>query len=49
LVTGATDDHGGLTAPISAVVPALVPGNHVLIVVDDRSRYPIRLAFSVLP
>ncbi len=45
--SGSTDGSGALTAAISVKVPNLAAGNVPLIVMDDRSRYPITLQFQV--
>jgi Kelch motif len=47
LGTGTTNATGALTTPISATVPSLAAGNQPLIVIDDRSQYPITLEFRV--
>ena len=45
LATGTTDASGKLTAAIGFKVPNLAAGNQPLIVMDDRSQYPITLQF----
>jgi hypothetical protein len=47
LATGTTNATGALTAPINFVVPSLAGGAQKLIVLDDRSQYPITLEFQV--
>ena len=47
LATGTTNGSGALTAPISFTVPNLAGGDQALIVMDDRSQYPITLDFRV--
>jgi N-acetylneuraminic acid mutarotase len=48
IASGTTDDHGTLTAAIWVTLPAVVAGSpHVLVVVDDRSRYPVTAPFTV--
>jgi hypothetical protein len=38
---------GGLVPSITFVVPPVASGDTVVTVVDDRSRYPVRMAFTV--
>ena len=46
--TGVTDEHGALTMAIRVTIPNADPTTgHVLVVVDDRSRYPVTTAFAV--
>ena len=45
--TGTTNATGALTAAISFRVPNLPAGDQALIVMDDRSQYPITLSFRV--
>lgn len=47
LATGTTDTSGKLTTSITFKVPNLAAGNEPLIVMDDRSQYPITLLFRV--
>jgi hypothetical protein len=47
LATGTTNAAGAIAAPISVSVPNLPSGAQPLIVVDDRSQYPISLFFRV--
>ena len=47
LATGTTNATGALTAPISLTVPSLAAGDQPLIVMDDRSQYPITIEFRV--
>ncbi len=47
LATGTTDASGKLTASITFKVPNLAAGSQALIVMDDRSQYPITLVFRV--
>jgi len=47
LGTGTTDAAGALTAPITVTIPSLAAGNQPLIVMDDRSQYPITIEFRV--
>jgi hypothetical protein len=48
VAAGTTDPTGALAAPISFGVPASAAGAHMVKVVDDRSRYPITLQFTVM-
>ncbi len=45
--TGTTNASGALAAAISFRVPNLAAGEQALIVMDDRSQYPITLSFRV--
>jgi hypothetical protein len=45
--TGTTNAGGALAAAISFRVPNLAAGEQALIVMDDRSQYPITLSFRV--
>jgi hypothetical protein len=47
LGTGSTNASGAITAPIPFNVPNLGSGQQSLIVVDDRSQYPVTLSFRV--
>lgn len=47
LASGTTDASGSLVAPINFTVPSLPAGNQSLIVMDDRSQFPIALNFRV--
>jgi hypothetical protein len=47
LATGTTDASGALTAPINFAVPNLAAGDVALIVMDDRSQFPITIDFRV--
>ncbi len=44
-----TTDAAGALASLSVSMPAVPPGPYVVTVVDERSRYPIRLSFEVTP
>jgi hypothetical protein len=47
LEIGTTDGAGALSSSIVFRVPSLPPGNHVVTVVDDKSRYPVTIPLSV--
>jgi hypothetical protein len=47
VATGTTNGSGALTAPITFKVPSLAGGTQPLIMVDDRSQYPITISFQV--
>lgn len=47
LATGTTNAAGALTAGIRFTVPNLAGGEQALIVMDNRSQYPITLSFRV--
>ncbi len=47
VATGTTNATGALTAAISFRVPNLAAGDQALVVMDDRSQYPITLSFRV--
>lgn len=47
LASGSTTATGALTAPITFKVPNLAGGARGLVVMDDRSLYPITLSFRV--
>jgi hypothetical protein len=47
LKTGPSSPAGALIPSITAAVPNVASGNKVITVVDDKSRYPITLAFTV--
>jgi len=47
LATGHTSATGALLGPIMFTVPNLTSGDQALIVMDDRSQYPIRLLFRI--
>jgi hypothetical protein len=47
LATGSTDANGKLTSAITLKVPSLAGGAQPLIVIDDRSQYPITISFQV--
>lgn len=47
LKTGASSAAGALLPSITITVPDVASGDKVLTVIDDRSRYPITLAFTV--
>jgi hypothetical protein len=47
LAVGMSNGVGALDTSIAVRVPAVAPGNYVVTVVDDRSRYPVRLPLRV--
>jgi N-acetylneuraminic acid mutarotase len=47
LATGTTNSAGMIAAPITFTVPNITAGQQPLIIVDDRSQYPITLSFRV--
>ena len=47
VATGTTNASGALSSAISFRVPNLAAGEQALIVMDDRSQYPITLSFRV--
>jgi hypothetical protein len=49
LATGSTTKNGGLAPWIVWTVPDSPPGDYLLTVVDDKSRFPITLPFTIDP
>jgi hypothetical protein len=47
-VIGTTDAQGGLPGPVDLTVVDAVPGGNAITVVDDKSRYPVSIRFTVL-
>jgi hypothetical protein len=47
LATGHTNSAGALPAAINFTVPNMTPGDKALVVMDNRSQYPITLLFRV--
>jgi len=44
---GTTDAQGALPAPVDLTVVDALPGGDAITVVDDKSRYPVSIRFSV--
>jgi hypothetical protein len=50
IASGTTDGNGALNTPISGIIPAgTPPGTYQVIAIDDRSRYPVHIPFTVNP
>jgi hypothetical protein len=50
VASGTTDTNGALNTPISAIIPAGTPaGNYQVVAIDNRSRYPVHIPFTVNP
>ena len=47
VASGTTNGSGALGSPITFEVPSLAAGSQTLVVLDDRSQYPISIPFRV--
>jgi hypothetical protein len=47
IATGTTDGTGTLSSALQVTIPAATAAKHALLVVDDRSQYPVRVFFTV--
>jgi Kelch motif len=47
LATGTTDATGALRAAVVFPAPSVAAGDYVITVVDDKSRFPVRVPFSL--
>jgi hypothetical protein len=44
---GTTDAQGALAGPVDLTVIDALPGGNAITVVDDKSRYPVSIRFTV--
>ena len=49
LGTGTTNATGAIASPITVTIPTVAPAAYSIVVMDDRSQYPVAVKFTVAP